>query len=269
VSIITANTTATVTVLSDMRAVADPSDFYQIDDYRLQPGPAGSPCIDAADNFAVADCVLDLDGNERFVNDLDTEPDTGNGTPPIVDMGAYEFGGLPLPDCNNDGSPDECEEDCQPNGFADDCDIANGTSEDCTNNGVPDECELDCNGNGVADSCDIASGTSGDCNGNGIPDDCDIASETSEDGCGNGIPDECELVCDPGTEPESCCPADFDDDGAVAASDLAILLGTWGFCGQEYPCVRPDCACEADFDYSCFVDAFDLATFLGAWGPCP
>ena len=31
------------------------------------------------------------DGVPRFVNDLETEPDTGNGTPPIVDMGAYEF----------------------------------------------------------------------------------------------------------------------------------------------------------------------------------
>ena len=58
-------------------------------DYRLS---AGSPCIDAADNFAVPKGGLkgDLDGNPRFVDDPKTK-DTGNGEAPIVDMGAYEF----------------------------------------------------------------------------------------------------------------------------------------------------------------------------------
>ena len=53
---------------------------------------AGSPCIDAADNTApgLIGITTDLDGNSRFVDDEDTT-DTGNGTPPIVDMGAYEF----------------------------------------------------------------------------------------------------------------------------------------------------------------------------------
>ena len=68
-------------------------------DLRLQPG---SPCIDAGDNTAVPKGITtDLDGNPRFVDDPDT-PDTGNGDPPIVDMGAYEFqgdcGGFP---CGN------------------------------------------------------------------------------------------------------------------------------------------------------------------------
>jgi hypothetical protein len=70
---------------------------------RLLPG---SPCIDAADNTAVpADTEdldgdgdttepipIDLEGNPRFVDDVDTL-DTGLGDPPIVDMGAYEFQG--------------------------------------------------------------------------------------------------------------------------------------------------------------------------------
>jgi hypothetical protein len=63
---------------------ADPgnSDFHLM---------AGSPCIDAADNTTVPAWVtVDLDGKARFVDDLVTT-DTGNGTPPIVDMGAYEF----------------------------------------------------------------------------------------------------------------------------------------------------------------------------------
>jgi hypothetical protein len=72
------------------------------DDLRLG---SGSPCIDAGDNTAVppdaadldddgdiAEPVpLDLDGNARFVDDVNT-PDTGkgDGVNPIVDMGAYE-----------------------------------------------------------------------------------------------------------------------------------------------------------------------------------
>jgi len=72
------------------------------DDLRLS---VGSPCIDAGDNDAVpldtADVdgdgdtteliPWDLDGKPRFIDDPDTV-DTGNGTAPIVDMGAYEFG---------------------------------------------------------------------------------------------------------------------------------------------------------------------------------
>ncbi len=70
-------------------------------DYRLG---RGSPCIDAGDNAAVPPDEFDLDddgdtdealpfdlvGNPRFVDDPDTK-DTGNGKPPIVDMGPYEF----------------------------------------------------------------------------------------------------------------------------------------------------------------------------------
>ncbi len=58
------------------------------DNYRLQ---VPSPCIDAGDNTAVPPSLTtDLDGLPRFIDDPAT-PDTGNGTPPIVDMGAYEF----------------------------------------------------------------------------------------------------------------------------------------------------------------------------------
>jgi hypothetical protein len=49
-----------------------------------------SPCLDAGDNEAVPpEVIVDLDGNDRFVDDTDT-PDTGNGLPPLVDIGAYE-----------------------------------------------------------------------------------------------------------------------------------------------------------------------------------
>ena len=52
-----------------------------------------SHCIDAGKNAAVpAGITTDLDGLPRFT-DVPTTVDTGSGTPPIVDMGAYEFPG--------------------------------------------------------------------------------------------------------------------------------------------------------------------------------
>jgi hypothetical protein len=77
----------------------DPTDDFWIDgDYRLRPG---SPCIDAGNSDAVpADVTADLAGNPRFADDPAT-PDTGFGTAPLVDMGAYEY--MPLGDVNCDG----------------------------------------------------------------------------------------------------------------------------------------------------------------------
>ena len=54
------------------------------------------------------------------------------------------------------------------------------------------------------------------------------------------------------------CPQDLDGNGSVGASDLAILLGSWG------PCE----GCAADFDGDGMVNAPDLAQLLGAWGMC-
>ncbi|MBN1816139.1 MAG: right-handed parallel beta-helix repeat-containing protein [Sedimentisphaerales bacterium] len=51
---------------------------------------SGSPCIDAGDNTAVPESmVTDIAGSPRFLDDPQT-PDSGHGTAPIVDMGAYE-----------------------------------------------------------------------------------------------------------------------------------------------------------------------------------
>ena len=74
-------------------------------DLHLLPG---SPVIDAGDNTAVPAGVLaDLDGRSRFWDDPDT-PDTGNGTPPIVDVGAYEFGSMTCADEDGDGKVTLC-----------------------------------------------------------------------------------------------------------------------------------------------------------------
>jgi hypothetical protein len=59
----------------------------------LRLGPT-SPAIDAGINEALGELfpyvTTDLAGNARFV-DVPLVPDTGDGTPPIVDMGAYEM----------------------------------------------------------------------------------------------------------------------------------------------------------------------------------
>ncbi len=70
------------------------------DNLRLAPG---SPCIDAGKNqFAIdAGLTTDLDCMTRFWDDVDTL-DTGVGTSPIVDMGAYEY------------NPNECIKDTAP-----------------------------------------------------------------------------------------------------------------------------------------------------------
>jgi hypothetical protein len=53
----------------------------------------GSPCIDAGNNNALpAGLLVDLAAAPRRVDDPSTV-DTGLGTPPLVDIGAYEFQG--------------------------------------------------------------------------------------------------------------------------------------------------------------------------------
>jgi hypothetical protein len=87
-SLIVDNTATSVTVWGDFAHLGTAGASYQVNDYHISPG---SPCIDAGDNEAVPDGVdEDFDGNPRFVDDPCTD-DTGNGTPPIVDMGPYEY----------------------------------------------------------------------------------------------------------------------------------------------------------------------------------
>ncbi len=72
------------------------SDLDPDNDYSPRPGSAA---IDAGNNFLVPDgAVTDVLGNARFFDDPGT-PDTGLGDPPIVDIGAVEFGsGVADPD---------------------------------------------------------------------------------------------------------------------------------------------------------------------------
>ena len=59
------------------------------------------------------------------------------------------------------------------------------------------------------------------------------------------------------------CPIDMDGDGDIGASDLAVLLGSWG------PYAPGDGAECLDVNDNGVIDAADLATLLGNWGPCP
>jgi hypothetical protein len=85
-------------------------------DYRLSPG---SPCIDAGCNWTVLRDRADLDGDGNLAEytpvDLDNEgrffddpatPDTGCGSPAVVDLGAYEFGGTGMQPCFGDFNGD-------------------------------------------------------------------------------------------------------------------------------------------------------------------
>ena len=102
-------------------------------------------------------------------------------------------------DCNENGTLDACEPDCNHNHIPDDCDLALGGI-DCNHNGIPDECELpggttqDCNANGSPDHCEILLGAAADCNGNWVPDECDVSGGTSSDCNSNGVPDECDIA---------------------------------------------------------------------------
>ena len=172
------------------------------DDLRLE---SGSPCIDAGDNTAtgLSGVTTDLDGNPRFVEDRLTT-NTGNGTPPIVDIGAYEF----VRDCNH-------------NGRADDIDLTLGTSHDCNANNIPDECDIaGCSG---SPACD-------DCNLNGVPDSCDIISGSLHDvDPHDGFPDECKSytgLCVPPSNDWSC-GGNWPLGGLLYPDDVASAAGVY------------------------------------------
>lgn len=100
-------------------------------DFRLS---SGSPCIDAGENAEVgAGVTTDFAGNPRFV-DSPAAPDTGAGSPPLVDRGALEFQPVALrADMNCDGLVNNFDIDpfvlalTDPDGYAalyPNCDIA-------------------------------------------------------------------------------------------------------------------------------------------------
>jgi hypothetical protein len=98
--LVAANTATTVTVWGRYESLGLPDVAYQVFDNRIA---TCSPCVDAGDNTALPSPppATDLAGNARFVDDP-LVPDTGQGLPPIVDLGAYEY----QADCRADLSGD-------------------------------------------------------------------------------------------------------------------------------------------------------------------
>ncbi len=235
----------------------------------------GSPCIDAGDNSALPPTITeDLDGNPRFLDDTVT-PDVGVGTPPVVDIGAYEF--QAESDCNSNGIRDNLDiaggtaRDCNANGRPDVCDLADGVSEDADSNGVPDECaecqiNADCSNGLFCDGVEIcvegecaggAPPCTGaklcnesldaclpDCNQNGIDDATDIAQGYSADCNTSGVPDECELapvrtLID--VDFENGLPANWSADGlwhvsAACVQPFAPDPPYWAYFGRDDAC---------------------------------
>jgi hypothetical protein len=90
-----------------------------------------------------------------------------------------------------------------------------------------------------------------DCDGNGALDLCEILSGSGSDANNNDVLDVCE---------EGGCSADFNANGVVDGTDLAVVLAAWG------PCAGASCAADINRDGS--VNGLDLTALLAAWGPC-
>ncbi len=183
-----------------------------------------SPAIDAGNNNADTTPSTPLDplpdtdawGLPRFLDDP-AAPDTGAGTPPIVDLGALEGDG----DCNANSLPDILDPNADLDDFIDDCDDCTDTDgvgfgnpgfpmntcepdncpdtfnpdqSDADLDGIGDVCEPDCDGDGTIDDDEFANCTGepecADCNTNGVPDACDPGFD--RDCNGNGVSDICE-----------------------------------------------------------------------------
>lgn len=87
-SMIVSNTATEIVVWGDFSAAGAIGANYQIKRYSVKPS---SPVVDAGNNTLVpAGVTTDLAGDDRFIDDP-CQADTGVGTAPIVDMGAYEF----------------------------------------------------------------------------------------------------------------------------------------------------------------------------------
>ncbi len=208
----------------DLGCVALAFDMCSVcpNDLRLQ---SASPCIDAGDNTAVPeDITTDLDGNPRFLEIPET-PDTGNGTLPIVDMGAYEsLGGGCLAVTSQ-------EIVCHADGTTFTVNIAGLNA--CTG--------------GTTQVTFTASGGA-------VGEDLCFTAIVSDGGfcCTTEI-----CVTIPDCSP-AALPSDLDGDGIVGIVDFLALLAAWGSCSD---CGT----CPADFDGDCAVGILDLLILLGNW----
>lgn len=207
---------------------------------------AGSPCIDSGDNTILpAGSTTDLAGLPRFM-DGPGAPNTGNGVPPIVDLGAYE---TPPGDCNGNGVPDDQEADTDGDGWIDGCDncpaIANSDQKDTDRDGRGDVCDGDDDADGLPDNADncplIPNADQADADGDLVGDVCDRCP-----GSIAGRPVDatgCYIQVGP----------DFDNDGDVDQEDFGHLQVCFG---------SPSGTCaDTDLNADSRVDSGDLTIF--------
>jgi len=191
-------------------------------DFRVS---ADSPCIDAGDNTAVPqDITTDLDGNPRFLEIPET-PDTGNGTLPIVDMGAYES-------------------------LGDGCLAVTGQ-------------EIVCHADGTTFTVNIE-GLNACTGGTSMITFTASGGAVGEEMCFTLLVNDGGFCCSTEicvTIPDctaATLPSDLNGDGMVGLTDFLALLGAWGSCSD---CGQ----CPADFDGDCMVGILDLLILLGSW----
>ena len=224
------------------------------DDLRLG---SGSSCIDAADNTALPQGIdTDLDSNPRFVDDPCID-DTGNGDPPIVDMGSYEF---------QDGTRDCCPGDLDASGDVGvkDLLILLGAWGPCP---PKEDCPADFDDSGDVGVKDllVLLGAWGPCSektnpcGDANSGSCFSANGTP--GCSNESC--CNAVCE--IDP-LCCDVEWDEACAAAALKLCSGCGNPNagscfeahgtpFCDDakccELVCEQDPICCIFDWDSSC------------------
>jgi predicted outer membrane repeat protein len=127
-------------------------------------------------NFGDDPLIADLAGPDAIPGTEDDDLHLTEGSPCVnrgndrvgLDLGVFDLDGeLRVQECDVDIGADETPffaSDCNANGIADACDLAEAMSTDCNDNGIPDD-------------CDIAGGFSRDCNDNGLPDECDVQED--------------------------------------------------------------------------------------------
>jgi len=222
---------------------------------------------DCNTNAIPDECETECNGN-GIPDDCDLAAGTSddcnsNGAPDECDLAAGTS-----PDFNTNGVPDECEEDCNTNGWPDFWEIAIGIAEDCNDNLIPDDCESqnDCQPNGILDICDLVGGTSDDCNGNAIPDECDVAAGSSDDLNSNGVPDECEFDCNSNGLPDLLDIAlgtsgDCNSNAIPDECDIAACAPDDLSCADCNANGVPD-ECEPDCNTNGIADECDLAAIM-------
>lgn len=195
------------------------------DDLNLQPG---SPCIDAGDNTAmVGESEFDLAGRPRLIDDPNTT-DTGNpiDSPPLVDMGSYEF-----------------QQPCQIDVTCDDGNLCHINRCDPTTGQCVHQ-DVDCDDGNVCsnDVCDPASGcvhvddsaacndgdacTTGDscaggvCVGGPRPD-CDDGNLCTDDACDSASGCTHDANTDPCSDDDACTTNDICTNGLCVAGPPA------------------------------------------------